>query len=141
MNAQCNVAGSPRHRAAFLATAVAIVVTAVGVLARPLLPSAPRYQPPNGLRTARLVAPPKTLIDLAERTAAVAVACGGASRASQHGCGRLRVIDAEATRTDERHVTVRLVGELEAAAQRTPIAMRVDLNAIGSGWTASVVAP
>jgi hypothetical protein len=130
-----------RGRVAFVTVAMAIAIAAVGVLVRPILPARSQGAPAGRhIRPGQFVVP-TTLVRLAEQTAATSLSCRSRGRPRRQDCGRLRVTDTEANQTDENHITVRVLGELEGKALPTPIAMRVELTAIGAGWTATVMAP
>ena len=133
--------GRARGRVAFVTVAMAIVIAVVGVLVRPILPPRSHGGPAGRLVTTGQLVVPTTLVHLAEQTAATSLACRSRSRSHRQDCGRLRVTDTEANQTDESHITVRVLGELEGEALPTPIAMRIELTAIGAGWTATVMAP
>lgn len=121
----------------------AVLVAAVGVLARPFLPGA--AQPRSGPTSATAAPPvPSALIEVATRAATAAVACDAPTPSPSpiHNCGRLVVSQTEAFRVDASHVTVEIVGQIDdAETDPAPVAVRVELTPVGARWTATVTAP
>jgi hypothetical protein len=129
------------RRLAFVAGA-ALAVAALGALARPLLSALDRPHASGVADMPSTDAVPRTVVDVAVRAAAEAIACPTEAGPPAGGCGRLIVTRTDAYRTNPTAITVLILGTLQTRGARPgPVALRVELSRPAAEWTGTVMLP
>ena len=126
-----------------LAAVGTVVVAALGVAARPLLPHAHHdgVTSPIGTPVAATTAPAQ-LVAAAVQAAVAAMRCTPRGAMRRPGCGRHTVTGAAGYPSGTGRFPVRIVGALTGTdGVPVPVALRVQLVEANGPWSTTVVAP